>query len=136
MTKKLIYLPNKYQLLQLEKGFKPCSVRSWSRDIKKLYGHKCFVTGLVADKDTKLYASRYLFSKKQYPNLAFSLLNGLPLTKAEGLNKEFHLLYGLNVDINCFLHYIKLKQSQSTNNNYIHFELLIDWVEFLKKNIQ
>lgn len=126
--------PNKLNLLQLEKGFKPCSPRSWSRDIKKLYNETCFVTGLTNSKKTKL-VSHHLFSKKTHQSLAFSLLNGIVLT--EEIHKEFHSLYGLETSIDSFQHYLKIKKSYLIKANEIQrFDFLLDWLDFLELNLK
>lgn len=134
-----LILPSQDLILQLEEGFKPCSPRSWSRDIKKLYKNTCVVTGLP-QFECEL-ASHHLFSKKQNPHLQYSLLNGLPLAKQ--VHKAFHKNCGMHtcpIQLKKFLeiNIRYLKNSEGINNFYPEIndldrlEKLVDWIIFLE----
>ncbi len=128
------YFPNPTKLLLLEKGFKPTSTRSWSRDIKKLYNNTCIVTGLTTSDGHKLVA-HHLQAKQTYPQFTFSLLNGVPLI--EGCHKEFHSLYGLNASIESFEHYIQLKQAKTKSSfEFERYVKLKAWIVFLKNQLK
>jgi len=38
---------DQYRLVSFNKGFKPHSTRSWSRDLKNLYNQRCFISGAL-----------------------------------------------------------------------------------------
>lgn len=108
--KSFLVFPCKKNIVRLDRGFRPTSKRSWARDIKKLYGNKCLLTGAIASKEVVLEA-HHIFCLKEYPALGFSLLNGVPLEKS--VHRRFHRLYGLNASGKgprrgfCFLNKLK-----------------------------
>ena len=62
-----LILPTPSAIVDLDKGFRPCSMRSWSRDIKKLYGNNCVLSG-KSSTETRLVA-HHLWAKSLYPHL-------------------------------------------------------------------
>lgn len=129
-SSKLI-LPARNVILELDKGFRPCSTRSWSRDIKKLYGGTCVISNR-SNKEARIVV-HHLYAKAHYPQHAFSLLNGLPLTHE--LHKELHSIIGLNCTSKSFINYIDILYRTDQRFDKGRLLVLKDWVSFLDTHI-
>lgn len=125
-----LFLPSKTQILALDKGFKPCSKRSWSRDIKKLDSNSCFILG---DQLHSSLVAHHLYSSHQHPQLSFSLLNGVPISKER--HKEFHKLFGQSVTPSDFKNYLILLQEKDATVDAHRIQKLIEWVTFLNESL-
>lgn len=138
---RFLILPEKQLILDLDKGFRPNSPRSYSRDIKKLYEHSCVISNLkekeliFVDSQPKAVelAVHHIYNQKHYPMLKMSLLNGLPLTKE--LHKNLHYYCGQKTDATTFINYLRILQRDSFKHNYTNIDLLIKWVEFLNTHL-
>lgn len=122
----LTLLPDPFILLQSENGFKPCSSRSWSRDIKKIYANRCFISGL-SQNETKI-ASHHLYSKNSHRLLEYSLLNGVALSV--DLHKHFHKKCGMNATPLHLISYIDIYYPQQNQN-----QCLSNWINFLNQEM-
>jgi hypothetical protein len=131
MKNRKLVLPDRTTLLSLEKGFKPCSMRSWSRDIKKLYGGCCVVSNL-STAETSI-VSHHLYSKKDYASLEFSLLNGVPLAKE--IHRDFHKKFGQKVTAKAFIQYLELLYRSDNSLDVANLHTLIDWIRFLDSSL-
>ena len=127
-----LILPDPDILIEMNKGFAPCSTRSWARDVKKLYGYKCVISG-AHQSETKLVA-HHLNSRKQYSQYQYSLLNGIPLSEFQ--HKELHKNCGQHTTIPQFLKYLDylcLKEPCLYSKNRL-LELK-QWILFLEQNL-
>lgn len=127
MKNRELILPDATTLLTLEKGFKPCSMRSWGRDVKKLYGNRCVISNISSAEIS--IVSHHLYSKKDYPQFEFSLLNGIPLDKT--LHRDFHKKFGQKTTPKDFVQYLGLLQRSDTSLNIANLYRLMEWIQFL-----
>src|SRR6185436_16398375 len=86
------------------------SRRSWSRDLKNIYNRTCLLSSLKEPQ--VLLHCHHLNCVALYPNLEFSILNGIPL--AENIHKDFHNRFGQNVTAQSFIDYITLLADQAS----------------------
>jgi hypothetical protein len=141
IKKRSLVLPEKQLILDLDKGFRPTSSRSYSRDVKKLYDHCCVISCLKESENifigsevkTIELAVHHLYSQKHYPSFKMSLLNGLPLTK--DMHYLVHKNCGKKTDPHSFIQYLKILQRDSANYDLLNLQLLIDWVGFLDRSL-
>lgn len=137
MKKKTIILPDSTLILDLNRGFQPCSPRSWSRDIKNLYNNTCVLSGLNSNEAS--IVTHHLYSKKDNPNFQFNLLNGLPIIKE--LHMAYHKKFGMKTTAKSFINYIELLEN--TDSSFDPYNLkpasgvkrLKDWVLFLNYHL-
>lgn len=127
-----LILPDKFFITQMEKGFQPQSTRDWSRKIKSIYGNQCVITG-VSTKEGKIVA-HHLNSKKEFPQLTFSVLNGLPLLDV--VHKNLHKKCGFNTNLGQFKDYLGVVFKNNPQFDPQRLILLSDWVSFLEIEIE
>ena len=132
MTKQTLILPSKENLVALDAGFRPTTQRSWARDIKRLYGHQCLLTGVESSKIALLEA-HHLFPKKQFPLFNFSLLNGIPLEKS--VHRSFHRLYGINGGPEAMCLFLNQIESRVSDEHLSRVRIVRDWVEFQEREL-
>lgn len=124
-----LILPNQRTLLERNRGFAPCSRRSWSRDIKNIYNNKCVIS--LIEKPFIRVVSHHLYCTKHYPQYELNLMNGIPLS--DTMHKKFHQDFGQKTTPLQFRQFLILLKNDKENSlaTTDHFENLIQWIEFL-----
>jgi hypothetical protein len=125
-------LPNILFLTTRDEAFRPSSKRSWSRDVKNFYGRRCFLSGKVESKFSKL-ESHHLYVSQKYPKICYSLLNGIVLER--NLHVEFHRLYGYETTPEHFLLFIEYLSQQNRLNTSTNKIILVSWIKLLNQKL-
>lgn len=126
-------IPNlKERLLVTSSLSPPHSVRSWGRDIDKLYEGKCLVTGLTSSQT--VLEKHHLYSQNDYPSLKLEVLNGVILSK--DIHRYFHKIYQNDVTPIEFLYFLKLLKTTRLRKISNQIDLASYHVVFLHQQMK
>jgi hypothetical protein len=107
------------------------SLAQWSFLVKQRNGWKCMLSG---KKETRL-ESHHLFSKKRFPSLKLTLLNGIPLKLY--YHHLFHKTYGYHTTLDDFVSFLcMLEYAFPTKLDLAQLKKLKIWLEFIKPILQ
>lgn len=79
-----------YEKIKLNATNEKIKLAKWSLDVKRNHSFTCLISN--SNRRGDRLESHHLYSKKTYPKLKFSILNGIPI--ALRFHQEFHQKYG------------------------------------------
>lgn len=103
------------------------SLAQWSFLVKQRNGWRCVISG---KKEIRL-ESHHLFSKKRFPSLKLTLLNGVPLKLS--YHQLFHKIYGYHTTLDNFVSFLfVLEHAYPAKINIVQLKKLRMWLDFIE----